>query len=85
MRVRRGVDQKLELCRRTLEVKCFRLSRCKIEYMKCDFSTTTQEEGVLDLMVMWYLIKTYFATWNRCSKRMEISMNMLVIELKLTG
>jgi hypothetical protein len=40
-----GVDQKLELCRRTLEAKSFRLSRSKIEYMKCDFSATTQEEG----------------------------------------
>jgi hypothetical protein len=39
------VDQKLELWRRTLEAKCFRLSRSKMEYMKCDFSATTQEEG----------------------------------------
>jgi hypothetical protein len=42
---RAGVDQKLKLCRRTLEVKGFRLSRSKTEYMKCDFSATTQEEG----------------------------------------
>jgi hypothetical protein len=42
---RTGVDQKLELWRRTLEAKCFRLSRSKMEYMKCDFSATTQEEG----------------------------------------
>jgi hypothetical protein len=28
-----------------LEVKCFRLSRSKMEYMKYDFSATTQEEG----------------------------------------
>jgi hypothetical protein len=48
---RMGVDRKLELCRRTLEVKGFRLSRYKIEYMKCDFSATTQEEGMLDSMV----------------------------------
>jgi hypothetical protein len=27
-----------------LEVKYFRLSRSKTEYMKCDFSTITQEE-----------------------------------------
>jgi hypothetical protein len=38
------VDQKLELWRRTLEVKCFRLSRSKTEYMKYDFNATTQEE-----------------------------------------
>jgi hypothetical protein len=28
-----------------LEAKNFRLSRSKAEYMKCDFSATTQEEG----------------------------------------
>jgi hypothetical protein len=42
---RTGVDQKLKLWRRTLEAKCFRLSRSKMEYIKCDFSATTQEEG----------------------------------------
>jgi hypothetical protein len=42
---RTGVDQKLELWRRTLEAKDFSLSRSKIVYMKCDFSATTQEEG----------------------------------------
>jgi hypothetical protein len=42
---RTGVDQKLELWRRTLEAKGFRLSRSKTEYIKCDFSTTTQEVG----------------------------------------
>jgi hypothetical protein len=41
---RTGVDQKLELWRRTLEAKDFRLSRSKMEYMKCDFSAITQEE-----------------------------------------
>jgi hypothetical protein len=45
MRVGQGVDQKLELWRRTLEAKGFRLSRSKTEYMKCDFSATTQVEG----------------------------------------
>jgi hypothetical protein len=34
----------LELWRRTLEAKDFRLRRYKIEYIKCDFSATTQEE-----------------------------------------
>jgi hypothetical protein len=42
---RTEVDQKLELWRRILEAKGFRFSRSKIEYMKCDFSATTQEEG----------------------------------------
>jgi hypothetical protein len=28
-----------------LEAKDFRLSRSKTEYMECDFSATTQEEG----------------------------------------
>jgi hypothetical protein len=43
---RTEVDQKLELWRQTLEAKCFRLSRSKTEYMKCDFSATTQEGDV---------------------------------------
>jgi hypothetical protein len=38
---RTWVDQKLELWRRTLEAKGFRLSRSKTKYMKCDFSATT--------------------------------------------
>jgi hypothetical protein len=42
---RTGVDQKLELWRRILEAKSVRLSRSKMEYMKCDLSATTQEEG----------------------------------------
>jgi hypothetical protein len=41
---RTGVAQKLELWRRTLEAKGFRLSRSKTNYMKCDFSATRQEE-----------------------------------------
>ncbi|KAG2551901.1 hypothetical protein PVAP13_9KG445085 [Panicum virgatum] len=40
---RTGVNRKLELWRRTLESKGFRLSRTKIEYMICDFSTTRHE------------------------------------------
>jgi hypothetical protein len=28
-----------------LEAKVFRVNRSKIEYMKCDFNATTQEEG----------------------------------------
>jgi hypothetical protein len=42
---RTRVDQKLELLRQILEAKGFSLSRFKTEYMKCDFSATTQEEG----------------------------------------
>jgi hypothetical protein len=32
-----------------LEAKYFRLSKSKMEYMKCDFSATTQEEGDIRL------------------------------------
>jgi hypothetical protein len=32
-----------------LEAKCFRLIRSKMEYMKCDFSATTQEKGDIRL------------------------------------
>jgi hypothetical protein len=42
---RTGVDQKLEWWKRTFETKCFRLSTSKTEYIKCDFSATTQEKG----------------------------------------
>jgi hypothetical protein len=37
---------------------------------------------MLDSMIMWYLRKTHFATWDRISRSMRISMKMLVIELK---
>jgi hypothetical protein len=82
---RTRVDQRLELCRQTLEAKVFRLSRSKIEYMKCDFSATTQEERMLDSMVRWYPRKTPFTTCDRYFRRMEISMKILVIELKPAG
>jgi hypothetical protein len=58
-----------------LEVKCFRFSRCKTECMKYDFSATTQEEGNVRL-------DDQVATWDRYSKRIGISMKMLVIKLK---
>ena len=38
-----GVNRKLELWRRTLESKGFRLSRTKTEYMMCDFSATRHD------------------------------------------
>jgi hypothetical protein len=41
---RTGVKRKLDLWRQTLELKGFRLSRTKTEYMRCSFSTTTREE-----------------------------------------
>jgi hypothetical protein len=68
-----------------LEEKGFRLSRSKMGYMKCDVSATTEEEGMLDSMVRWYPKKAPFVTWDRCSRRMGISMKMLVIELKSGG
>ena len=39
----------LELWRRTLESKGFRLSRTKTEYMICDFSVTRHEGGDVSL------------------------------------
>ena len=46
---RAGVNRKLELWRRTLESKEFRLSRTKTEYMMCDFSTSRHEGGDVSL------------------------------------
>jgi hypothetical protein len=40
-----GINNKLELWWETLELKGFRLSRTKTEYMRSDFVTTTHEEG----------------------------------------
>ncbi|KAG2618147.1 hypothetical protein PVAP13_3NG258212 [Panicum virgatum] len=46
---RAGVNRKLELWRRTLESKGFKLSRTKTEYMMCDFSATRHEGGYVSL------------------------------------
>jgi len=43
------INRKLELRRRTLESKEFRLSRTKTEYMMCDFSSTRHEGGDVSL------------------------------------
>jgi len=42
---RAGVNRKLELGRRTLEAKRFRLSRTKAEYMLWDFRETRDGGG----------------------------------------
>ena len=47
--IRMGVNRKLELWRRTLESKGFRLSRTKTEYMRCSFGATSPEEGDVSL------------------------------------
>jgi hypothetical protein len=44
-----GVNQKLELWRQTLESKDFRLSRTKIEYMRCQFSGENSDDGDVSL------------------------------------
>jgi hypothetical protein len=64
-----------------LEAKGFRLSRSKTEYMKISV-LPRRSRGMLDSMVRWYPRNTPFATWDRCSRRMGISMKILVIELK---
>jgi hypothetical protein len=46
---REGVNRKLELWRRTLESKGFRISRTKTEYMRCDFGTPRHEDGDVSL------------------------------------
>ena len=46
---RAGVNRKLELWRRMLESKEFRLSRTKTEYMMCDFSASRHEGGDVSL------------------------------------
>ena len=46
---RAAVDTKLELWRKTLETKGFRLSRTKTEYMRCGFSDERSEDGDVSL------------------------------------
>ena len=46
---RAEVNRKLELWRRTLELKGFSFSRTQIEYMMCDFSATMDEGGDVSL------------------------------------
>jgi hypothetical protein len=43
------VNQKLELWRQTLESKGFRLSKTKIEYMRCQFSGENSDDGDVSL------------------------------------
>ena len=43
------VNQKLEFWLETLESKCFRLGRTKIEYMRCDFGAIIREEEDISL------------------------------------
>ena len=45
----RFLDRKLELWRRTLELKGFRLSRTKTEYMRCEFRDVRSEDGDVTL------------------------------------
>ncbi|XP_078156115.1 uncharacterized protein LOC144551890 [Carex rostrata] len=44
-----GVDGQLELWRHTLESKGFRLSKTKIEYMRCEFSGVRSDDGDVTL------------------------------------
>jgi hypothetical protein len=46
-----GVNQKLELWRQTLESKCFRLSRTKTKYMRCQFNGENSDNGDVSLDV----------------------------------
>lgn len=46
---RHGVSIKLEIWRDGLESTGFRLSRSKIEYMKCELSKMKNKNGVVEL------------------------------------
>jgi hypothetical protein len=82
---RTRVDYKLKLWRRILEAKSFRLSRSKMEYMKCDFSATTQEEGDVRLDSQVVSKNDTFHYLRSMLQKNGVSMKMLVIELKPTG
>jgi hypothetical protein len=63
----------------TLEVKCFILSRSKTEYIKCDFSATTQKEEDVRLDGQVVLKKDTFCYLGSMLQKEGISMKMLVI------
>jgi hypothetical protein len=68
-----------------LEAKKFRLSRSKMEYMKCDFSATTQDEGDVRLDGQVVPKKDTFYYLGSMLQKNGISMKMLVIKLKPAG
>ena len=80
-----GVNRKLELWRRTLESKGFRLSRTKTEYMMCDFSATRHEGGDVSLDGQVVSQKNTFRYLRSMLKRMATLMKMLGIEFQLAG
>jgi hypothetical protein len=82
---RTGVGQKLELWRQTLEAKYFMLSRPKTEYMKYDFSATTQAEGDVRLDCQMIPKKDIFPYLGSMLQKDRISMKMVVMELKPAG
>jgi hypothetical protein len=68
-----------------LEAKGFRLSRFKIEYMKYNFSATTQEEWDVRLDGQVVPKKDIFRYLRSMLQKDGISMNMLLIESKPTS
>ena len=74
-----GVNRKLELQRQTLESKSFRLSRTKIEYMRCDFDGVVQEEGDVSLEGQVVPKKDTFRYLGSMLQRDEILMRTLAI------
>jgi hypothetical protein len=44
-----GIDKKLELRRQTLELKGFRISRTKTEYMRCQFMGDNSDDKNVSL------------------------------------
>jgi hypothetical protein len=68
-----------------LEAKKFRLSRSKMEYMKCDFSATIQDEGDVRLDGQVVPKKDTFYYLGSMLQKNGISMKMLVIKLKPAG
>ena len=79
------VNRKLELWRRTLESKGFRLSRTKTDYMMCDFSATRHEGGDVSLDGQVVVQKDTFRYLRSVLQRMATLMKMLGIEFQLAG
>ena len=82
---RAGVNRKLELWRRTLESKGFRLSRTKTEYIIAISARLDMRVETLVSMGKWWPRRILFGIQDRYYKRMAILMKMLGIESQLAG
>ena len=77
-KTKEGVNKKLELWKQTLEVRGFRLSRSKTEYMECKFrKRKNNKQGVITFNGQQIPVTEYFKyLWSIIQKDREIDGNV---------